>query len=319
MTARLHMFLRMLVLAPLLVFTSCGDTPETHPGAEDTRPAGIITLGDIEPDEPATRVRRLQPLADYLGVSMAEFGIGRGRVLIARDIEEMSQFIANGKVDFYLDSPYPVLAVNAQTGSKSLLLRQAKDDAEYWSVFIVLRDSELGQLSDLSGEVVLFQEQHSTSGFLLPVSTLLEQGFELEAVRRLENKVPDGKVGCHFSGDEENTIELVLNGSARLGVISNQDFRELPDQMRKRLKIIGKTESVPRQLVAVRQGLDPVFRDAVRDSLLSLTDAQRAALAAQDAPFGWTWKFSDLSDQAEQTLARLEAKMDLLPACAAQR
>ena len=303
------------VAAILVWLGACGDPPDTSVVQAGKTATGIITLGDIDPDEPATRIRRLQPLADFLAEKLAGQDIGRGRVVVARDIEEMSQLMSSGDVDLLFDSSFPVLSVNRKSGSRNILLRRAKNDIEYSTVFIAHKDSGVRDLSDFSGKVVVFQEPHSTSGFLLPVSALLEQQFTLQAVARVDSAVTGDNIGCFFSGDEENTVELVLNGSAAVGAISNQDYRELPEQMHKQLVVTGETDSVPRQLVSVRQGLDAELVEAVRSVLLGISDADREMLAAKDSPLGWTWIFQEITVSAQTTLAGLKEKMDRLPAC----
>lgn len=309
-----------LLLLLALVVTGCererAITPVTL--AAQTAP-GVITLGDIDPDEPAKRVRRIQPLADFLGAELTEFDIGRGHVRIARDIPAMAALMQQGEVDILLDSPFPVLAVNRMVGSRSILLREAKHDVEYWSVLIARVDGTLKQLADLPGNVVVFQEPHSTSGFLLPAALLLDAGYALQGARQPDGAVADGQIGCYFSGDEENTVELVLNGAAKVGAISNQDYAELPPSLRDQLIIIARSASVPRQLVAVRKDLLPALVAALNAKLLGISSAQRAAMEAQDSPFAWTWQFSALTADDQAILANLEQKIDTLPACYGSR
>ena len=81
----------------LLLLSSCG--PPT--GAQSEAPLSVqagpdvnlepttdesvyITLGDIDPNEPAKKIKRLLPLADYLAENLASEGITAGRVVIAR-------------------------------------------------------------------------------------------------------------------------------------------------------------------------------------------------------------------------------------------
>ncbi len=298
---------------------ACSERPDPIAEPEQQRPAGVITLGDIEPDEPATRVRRIQPLADLLGERLGDHGIGHGRVVVAHDTAEMARLMRDGEVDLLLDSPFPVLAVNQEAGSQNLLLRQAKDDAVYWTEFIVPADASATRLEDLAGLVVTFQEPNSTSGFVLPAATLIESGFGLQAVARRDSAVDADKVGCIFSGDEENTIELLLDGRAVAGVVSNQDFRELPQATRDRLRIIGSTDPVPRQLVAVRPGMDAKLVASVRRVLLDLSDADRERMAAEDAPRGWTWRFEPLTADTEDVLADIAKYVDALPTCVTAR
>ena len=318
-TRRWRVLISFALALVVTLVAGCTERADSPVEPIEDRPDGVITLGDIEPDEPATRIRRIQPLADLLGERLSEHGIGHGRVVIAHDVAEMARLIRDGKVDFYLDSPFPVLAVNQQAGSSNLLLRQAKEDAEYWTEFVARSDAGVERLKDLTGRVVTFQEPNSTSGFLLPVVALIEQGFSLQPVAQPDSAVDEGQVGCFFSGDEENTIELLLNGTAAIGVVSNQDFRELPEETRDRLTIIGSTDPVPRQLVAVRPGIDPDLTDSVQRILLELTDQDRERMAAADAPRGWTWRFAPLSPSAQDVLADIEQNLTSRPTCATVR
>ena len=77
-----------------------------------------ITIGDIDPGDPAKKINRFQPLADYLARELEDFGFTEGRVAIARDIEEMARFLEEGVVDVYLDSAYPTLAVQELSGAR---------------------------------------------------------------------------------------------------------------------------------------------------------------------------------------------------------
>ena len=74
----------------------------------------IITVGDIDPDEPAKKIKRFQPLADYLADRISDYGIETGQVVIARDIEEMAGFLRDGRIDIYFDSPFPTLGVQVR-------------------------------------------------------------------------------------------------------------------------------------------------------------------------------------------------------------
>ena len=308
----------VLVTLLLMLQGGCEQSPSVAAEVQVTTGAtGILTLGDIDPDEPATRVRRLQPLADYLARNLGDFDIGRGRVVIARNIEEMAALMESGEVDLLFDSPFPVLAVNAISDSQPFLLRHARGDAEYWSLIVTRKDSGLRTLSDLNGTVLVFQERHSTSGYLLPASLLSTRGYTLETTPRPDSAVPADRIGCYFSGDEENTVELIRSGRAPAGVLSNPDYRDLPAEARDQFHVIERTLSVPRQLVGVRTGLDGKLQQAIGDLLLGLTDDDRAALAAQDAPYGWTWKFDSLSTATLNNLAALEQTIGGLSACGA--
>ena len=118
-----------LALLGLLILLTAGrgsapptPTPTPHPTPTVQAPL-TITLGDIDPDEPAKKINRFQPLADYLARNLGESGIQIGRVVIARDIEEMGQLLRDGSVDVYFDSAFPTLSVQGLSGSEIILRR----------------------------------------------------------------------------------------------------------------------------------------------------------------------------------------------------
>jgi phosphonate transport system substrate-binding protein len=291
-----------------------GDAPETPPPPPSVEPdaAATLVLGDVEANTPIRRIRWIQPLADHLAARLAEHGIRRGRVVVAHDLRQMAHYLEDGTVDVYFDSPLPILAVQKLAGSEILLRRLVKDEREYWSVFITGPALELDSLDDLRGRVLAFQEEHSSAGFLLPAHSLLEQGFRLREVRGPRESVAADEVGYFFSGDEENTVDMLRTGRASVGAISSQDLAELPDEIRKEMRVLARTESLPRQLVSVRPGLDPDLANGIRDFLLGLTDADREALARAVPGPGWTWVFEELPDESLQQLERFTGTIDRL-------
>ena len=229
--------------------------------APPSESAQIITLGDIDPDAPAKKVRRFQPLADYLAEQLREFGIREGRVVIACDIEEMTRLLLEGTVDIYFDSAFPTLAVQRESGSEVVLRRWKQGEPIYWSTYIASSGNGIFSVDDLVGKVIAFEEPHSTSGFVLPAGTLIERGFTLTEVGGYDSVVASDEIGYFFSLDEENTIEMVSRGLVASGAVSNQDYEELPEQVKERIVALDQTIAVPRQLVSVRRGLEPRIVD----------------------------------------------------------
>jgi hypothetical protein len=86
--------------------------------------ANGINLGSIS-GTPAREIKKFLPLAVYLGKELQSEGIEQGKVVVARNIAEMSEFLRKGKVDLYIDSVYPSLAASRLSGSclrRALLL-----------------------------------------------------------------------------------------------------------------------------------------------------------------------------------------------------
>lgn len=177
------------------------------------------------------KIERFKPFADYLASELSEFGYTGGNVIVARDVEEFAGLIDKGQIDLYMDSPYPVLSVQTLAQTEFILRRWKGGDTSYNSVFVAVTDDLDGSIDMLSGSVVAAEDEFSTSGYALPVSHLIANGFDTEIVRGSETSVPEGSVGSWFTRDEENTFEALANGNARFAIMSNRDLEEVPEDL----------------------------------------------------------------------------------------
>lgn len=299
----------------LLFLASCNAAGAPTPSDAPPSPAAIsldqiITLGDIDPDEPAKKLKRFQPLADYLAEHLESFGVHGGRVVIARNIEEMGRFLSDGTVDIYFDSPFPSLVVQEVSGSKIILRRWKKGQPEYWSTFIALRGNGISSVKNLLGKTIAFESPHSTSGFVLPAGTLVDRGYDITPIETADDPVAPDEIGYLFTGDEENILEYVLQGKVAAGGISNQDYDKLPQQLKEGLVTFGRTISVPRQLVTVRPGLDSALVLEVRALLLSLDQTEEGQRLLEGLKK--TRKFDPLPPASESALEELKTLMKLV-------
>ena len=262
----------------LVLLSACGGAsptpPQLAPASSLADRGQTIILGDVDPDEPAKKIKRFQPLADYLALHLDELGILAGKVVIARNIDEMGEWLKRGEVDIYFDSAFPALVTQEKSGSEFLLRRSKEGVSSYWSTYVALADGGIDRVEDFVGKIVAFEEPRSTSGFILPAGSLVQQGFTLRRVDGPDSTVAPDEVGYFFSRDEENTIELVLRGRVAAGGISNQDYQELPPELMQQLVIFDQTITVPRQIVSVRPGLEPALKIRVRELLLGLKETE---------------------------------------------
>ena len=271
---------------------------------------GVLILGDIDAEEPTKKIKRLQPVAGYLADNLSDIGIKEVQIVIAHDIDEMAGWMREGKVDVYFDSPFPTLAVQEKSDSQVILRRWKQGDAEYWSVYLAHRDSGLTKVEDFVGKMVAVEEPHSTSGFVLPIGTLIEQGFVVREAGGPAAVVAPNEVGYFFTRDERNTIELVVQGRVAGGGVSNQDYDELPPEIKQELTVLGSTTAVPRQLVSVRPGLDPEIVNRVIQVLSDMDQSERGREVLEG--FKKTKKFDQLPDDSAQALLQLKGLMDLV-------
>jgi len=303
------------ILAILVILTSCGAptaTPTLTPTTALTATPAIKTadsktliVGMISSD-PVKLLKRTQPLADYLAAGLSTFGITAGEVKVALDPTAMARLMKAGEVDLVFDSPYPAMIVSNQTNAQ-LVLRSWKDGIkEYHAVIFTRSDSGIRSLTDLKGHIIGLEEAFSTSGYLLPLTTLLKAN--LKPVKKPDSAYPvaPNEVGYVFTtksgGDPSNTLEWVLNKKVIAGAADHLFFSKIPEATRAKLTILAETESVARQVVIAQPNIDPSLLQAIKALLLDMDKSPNGRTALQT--FQQTTKFDVLPSE---DLARIQA------------
>ena len=132
-------------------------------------------LGRIS-DDPKAHYEQLQPLLDYVVARMHDVGITEGRILMARPAAD-GQLSAAGRVDWVTETSGTAVALGQRSGARPLLLTERNGVREYQTVFFVRRDSPIQRIQDLRGHRLALQNTASTSAYLVPVMTLLQEGL----------------------------------------------------------------------------------------------------------------------------------------------
>lgn len=275
---------------------SLSSQPTPTPAAS---PTSVIVLADIS-DEPTKKITKFQPIANYIAERLAENGAGIGEVRIAPDMETMAKWLASGEVDLYFDSPYPAMIVSDQSGAIPIL-RRWKDGVEsYNSVIFALTERGFQSLDDLNGQIIAFEQEFSTSGYLLPLTYLIEQGYRPVEKATFTAAVSPDEMGYTFSKEDENTIQWVLSGRVAAAAVSFQDFQEIPEDIRAQLTILARTESLPRQLVMIAPDL-AAAQDTIKTILMDMDETEEGrSILAQ---FEQTAQFDEFPEGAEAALA----------------
>jgi phosphonate transport system substrate-binding protein len=299
---RLNSYIFVVVSLITLSLTACTTPVAIEPETNTNETSGdTLVIGDIS-DEPAETIKGTQPLADYLAAQLKDQGIAQGEVKIAPDLDTMIQWMKDGDVDLYFDSPYPALVISQETGATPILRRLKYGVDQYHSVFITKVDSEFDELADLSGEIVAFEEAFSTSGYMLPLSFLIENGMNPSLKSSLETAVSENEVGYVFSTADNTTIQWIISGKVPVGVIDNVTLGRLPDETQAELKVIAETEDVPRQLVLVASDISEPLTESIREVLLEMDETE----AGQEAlDIFLTSKFDEFPDGAQKSLERM--------------
>lgn len=298
----------ILVGALALLTTNCSNqsNPSTPSVSNPEQPTGdTIVVGDIS-DEPAKKIEEYQPFADYLA---AELDIDTGAVTIAPDMETMAKWLASGKVDVYFDSPYPSMIVSNLSGAKPILRRWKDGVSAYNTIIFTRSDSGIKTLDDLKGEMVAFEEPFSTSGYMLPLTHLLEAGLTPSEKADADANVTTDEVGYVFSEDDENTIQWALAGRVSAAAVGAPAFLEIPEDVRQQLTVLAETEPLPRHMVLLSPSLSNQEATNIKTTLLAMDEAESGQSVLME--FEETAQFDEFPEGLDQALGRMRELYEL--------
>jgi len=278
--------------------------PPSGPLGDDE---SVLVLGRVS-DDPKSHYDELKPLLDYVVPRMAVVGIRSGRILMARDLQQMGSYMRRGRVDWVTETSGNAVLLERRANARSLLITERDGASSYHSVFFVRRDSPVRTLQDLTGRSVAFQNPYSTSAYYLPASTLLDEGLQLELLLSPMDRVAPDTVGYLFARTELNITTWVHKRLVDVGVLSNLDWanpQRMPPAFVADFRVVGESDEVPRAIVLSRSGMDPKIEDRLRQVLLEASVDPDAGEALRR--FLGTSRFIPVSAADRRALDRLGA------------
>jgi phosphonate transport system substrate-binding protein len=289
-------------LAALLLGLLAALAPWSAARAQDDR--HVLVLGRIS-DNPKLHYRQLKGLLDYVVPRMADVGIREGRILMARDDQQMASFLRRGRVDWVTETAATGVMLQERAGAQPLLLTERDGVSRYHTVFFSRRDSGIDSLDQLPGHSVAFQRPNSTSAYFVPAAELLSEGMMLEPLLSPNDRPDAPAVGYLFARSELNVATWVHKRLVDAGTVSNLDWanpQRMPAAFRDDLQIIARSSEYPRAIELVRGDLDPAVANRLRQVLLEAAadpDAHEALMR-----FFRTTRFLPLDGEADRVALR---------------
>ena len=227
----------------------------------------VLVFGRVH-DDPVRSIRDRQEFVDYIAKKLAPVGVTGGRILVVEKMHLLAQALREGKVDLFHDSVVPVMVLAKRAGAVPILRQWKYAEADYEGAIVVKKNSGIDTLADLKGKVIAFEEPHSTSASVLPRMLLEEKKLKLVEIKS-PGTVNRDVVG-YIHGSDGNSPNLLITGKADAATTTYREIERLKPEVRESLKVIAKTASVPRQIIAVRKNLDPNLLKVLKEVLQNM-------------------------------------------------
>lgn len=289
----------MFSLLFALSLVACGGGEGEEDGGEGGEEDGQIdsfTLGFVPSVEAGNMAEEAEPLAEALGEELdAEV-----EAEVLTNYIGLVEAMGNEQVDIgFLNSFGYVLAKDRYPGVEPLFKAVRFGSATYRGQFVTQADSGIEELSDLEGEDVAFVDPASTSGYLFPMNTLVQEGL-IET-----GSEPESFFGeTVFAGGHDSALVALYNDEVDAAV-SFEDARgdleeEYPDVMDE-LTVIEYTEEIPNDTVSVRGGLDEETVNRISEALLAVNESEEGSALLEEI---YEWDDMEPAEDEEYDVIR---------------
>jgi phosphonate transport system substrate-binding protein len=264
--------------------------------------AESLIIGSIH-REVAAEIKKFLPLTDYLGKHLRSEGVNKAKIVVAKDISQMGTLLRERQVDLYIDSSIASVGANLISGSKFLLRRWKRGQAEYRSVIYKRKETNFRRLQDLKGHTLAFEEPFSSSGYFIPKMALLQEGLKLVPKPDPTKPIGPEEIGYVFSLHDENTMAWVLRGKVNAGATDDYTYQRQTHRYPNSLEVIHTTSSFPRHLVSYRADLAPTLVTKIKEILMQMDQSQEGRSALKE--FEHTTKFDELPSSSTAQLLKV--------------
>lgn len=245
------------------------------PAAEVSANPGpdVIRIAAASVTSPQETVRSYGAFFAYL-----EKKIGRPIEVVQRQTyEETYDLLRTGSLDLAMVCTYIYVRGHREIGLELLGGPQVDGRAEYRSFIIVQAESAITSFDGLKGKRFAFTDPLSSSGRMYPLALLKDRGQD------------PGKffASTTYTYSHDQSIKAVaqgvVDGAAVDSLVYDQWVKANPE-LRRRLRVILRSDPMPSPPMVAGPNLDPALRDAFRQALVTMHEDEegRKILQALD-------------------------------------
>ena len=283
--AQRRKFLKIAGAASIVGLAGCsgggGGSDGGDMGSEDSEPEmtfggdGTVDFG-ISPSVPQEDLNvQYSPLENHIGSYLREnYDVPSDLSVegtIGSNYSAIIQSLGQGTLDIAETGPFAA-ALGVKTGNAEIILqRYGYGSWEYKSIIATPNDSDITELSDLSGKTVAFSDRLSTSGALYPLYSMSSQG-DLDVGELPEGNGSQAEFDARFAGGHVGSYTLLEQGqvdaAAMGGFVRDTKTGPAPEDWQEVATTLHEDEGLPRAPMVVSPELDDDVKGAIQEAFL---------------------------------------------------
>jgi len=194
-------------------------------------------------------------LANYLGEQVER----PAELLLQADYAHTNALLKEGACDVALICTYAFVKAREEAGVQSIAVPVVDGEVTYRSLLVVRADSPYRVLTDLAGKRFASADEMSTTGWLFPAVSLLDQG---------EN--PTSFFSSHLlTGSHDRSLAAVVERDADGTAIHSLVFQRAPKALRDSVRIIARSPPYGMPSVVVPSTTSEALLERLRSVLLN--------------------------------------------------
>lgn len=273
-------------LAAIMVFTPASISvsvfaQELNSTHADEDNGGKLVIGFIPTERAEELTPKAQTFERYLENKFN--GTVDVEVSVPTSYEPLIEGLRFGHVDAaFLDTGPAWIAYN-RTGAE-VVLAEVVDGKIYYNATIFARadDNSTASLNDTIGKRVAFTSVTGSSGFILPVGTLIErglidvQGNDFVAVQQALDEAFESNIAA---GGYKEALTLLLNGNVDVAFgADDAPQRFLTPEEQGHIRVVEEIGIVPSHVFVVSKDLSNTTKDQLVDYMLELNLPENNAI-----------------------------------------
>ncbi len=242
---------------------------------------------------PAESLTFYEDIFDYIGEKL-----GRGVEMVQRKTyAEVNFLMKEGQIEAAFVCSRPYVEGHRDFGMELLCVPVCFGKTEYYSYFIVHKDSAIEKLEDLRGKLFAFSDPLSNTGMLIPVYTLAKMGETPESFFKR----------YIFTYSHDNSIRSVAEKFVDGAAVDSLIWEYLSATEPKwtaQTKILHKSNACAIPPVVVSPGIDSRLKERLRSAFLNMHNDPKGSRILKRVLID---RFTVIEDSAYDSIRQMEA------------